>query len=206
MSSIPCDIVVLPNKELASRTIALSEQLQTYGTFYTLKDGEYYPHASLYMTQLKVADLDKVQAILTDIVASTPVLNLTSTRYGQKEGYIDVDYDRSDTLDRLQMDVITAINPIRDDMREKDKVRILTAIGKVRDNLEEYGYRGVGELFRPHMTLSRFADVQMSIDTNKLPAPSEFSGQFVKLGLFEMGDNGTCVRKIAECNLGKQII
>ncbi len=37
-----------------------------------------------------------------------------------------------------------------------------------------------------------------------LPAPQEFNGAFPKLGLFEMGDNGTCIRKIAEFSLGQK--
>jgi hypothetical protein len=201
MNSLPYDIVILPADELAQKAIGLSKRLVEYGTLFTLEEGRYYPHASLYMTQLKVADLEEVKALLADIATRTPQLDLTAARYDQAEGYIDADYARTETLDRLQMAVVEAINPIRDGMREKDKARMLTTTGKIRENLEKYGYRGVGELFRPHMTFARFADGQ-PIDTSVLPNPSGFSGQFVKLGLFEMGDNGTCIRKIAEFNLG----
>lgn len=201
MDSLPCDIVILPTDELAQKAITLSKQLERHGTLFTLKEGACYPHASLYMTQLKVDDLDKVKAILASIASSTPRLNLSSGRYVQEEGYIDADYTRTEQVDRLQMAVVEAINPIRDGIREKDKARMLTTTGKVRENLEKYGYRGVGELFRPHISFTRFADGQ-PIDTTGLPGPAEFSGAFLQLGLFEMGDNGTCVRKIAEFNLG----
>lgn len=201
MTSIPCNIAILPTSALAQKAIALSQRLEQYNTIFTLKDNVYFPHISLYMTQLKIADLDKVKAILAAIAANTPQSDLTATGYYQAEGYIDVNYGRTDVLDTLQMAVIEAINPIRDGMREKDKARMLAATGKVRENLEKYGYRGVGELFRPHLTFTRFTDSQ-SIDTRDLPNPSEFSGQFTKLGLFEMGDNGTCVRKIGEFEFG----
>lgn len=201
MTSIPCDIVILPSNELAERAIAMSTDLQKHSALVQLSSTGPFPHASLYMTQLKVDDLEKVKGILASIAASTSLLDLTATRYDQAEGYIDADYARAKTLDQLQMTVVEAINPIRDGMREKDKARMLTTTGKIRENLEKYGYRGVGELFRPHMTFTRFADGQ-AIDTGVLPKPSEFSGQFIKLGLFEMGDNGTCVRKLADFNLG----
>lgn len=201
MASIPCDIAILPSDELARRAIAMSVELQKFNTLFQLSATGPFPHTSLYMTQLKVEDLEKVKTILAAIAANTPQLSLTVTRYDQADGYIDADYARTESLDHLQMAVVEAINPIRDGMREKDKVRMLTTTGKVRENLEKYGYRGVGELFRPHMTFTRFAGGQ-PIDTNTLPSPSEFSGQFTKFGLFEMGDNGTCVRKIAEFALG----
>lgn len=204
MTSIPCDIVILPTDGIAKKAIDLSKQLEQHGTLFTLEDGAYFPHASLYMTQLRVVDLDKVSSILTDIAASTPQLDLVATRYDHAEGYIDAEYARTEVLDSLQMTVVEAINPIRDGMREKDKARTLTTTGKARENLEKYGYLSIGELFRPHVTLTRFADGQ-PIDADMLPEPNKFSGRFVKLGLFEMGNNGTCIRKIAEFSMGSQV-
>jgi len=85
-------------------------------------------------------------------------------------------------------------------MRPKDAVRLQSASGIARKNLEAYGYARVGDLFRPHITLTRLASTRQ-IDTMDLPEASTFDGQFIKLALFEMGDNGTAARKIAEFNL-----
>jgi hypothetical protein len=201
MNSIPCNIVILPDNDLAQRAIATSTTLQDFGALFELGAAGPFPHASLYMVQLRVADLDKVEDILANIAAGTPKLDCVAIRYDQAEGYIDAEYVRAEWLGQLQMTVVEAINPLRDGMREKDKARMLTTSGKARENLEKYGYRGIGDLFRPHITFTRFADNE-PIDTSTLPQPNEFSGQFVKLGLFEMGDNGTCVRKIAKLGLG----
>jgi hypothetical protein len=201
MTSLPIDIVLLPSDDLAQKAVATSKSLQTHGALFELNlaTGP-FPHASLYMTQLKVEDLDKTKEILAGIASKTSAFSLNATRYFQAECYIDPDYERTDDLANLQMMVVNTINPFRDGMREKDKARLPETTGLVRENLEKYGYRGVGELFRPHMTLARFAN-NKEIDTSILPDVSEFSGQFVKLGLFEMGDNGTCIRKIAEFEL-----
>ena len=166
--SLPCDIVILPAADLAVKAMATSKQLEQFDTLFTLRDGAYFPHASLYMTQLKVSDLDKVKGLLASFAATVPKLNLVATRYDQAEGFIDADYERTVVMARFQMDVINAINPIRDGMREKDKARMLEATGQVRENLEKYGYRGVGDLFRPHLTLTRFRNGE-PIDTATLP-------------------------------------
>lgn len=198
-TSIPCDIVILPNDDLAQKAIDLSQRLQQHGALFSLGRDK-FAHASLYMTQLKIDDLEKVKELLADIAATTVRQNLAATRYDQAEGYIDAEYERTEALAALQMAVVEALNPVRDGMRAKDKARMLTATGKARESLEKYGYSGVGELFRPHLTLTRFADGG-TIDSANLPDPSSFSGPFTKLGLFEMGDNGTCVRKIATFDL-----
>lgn len=201
MNSVPCDIVLLPNDELAQKAITLSAALQTYAPLFQLSTTGPFPHASLYMTQLKVADLDKVKELLQAIATQTPTLDLLTIGYDQAEGYVDANYARTAILGKLQMEVVHAINPIRDGMREKDKARMLTLVGQERENLEKYGYRAVGELFRPHITFTRFANGQ-SIDTADLPQSSDFNGRFTKIGLFEMGDNGTCAREIATFELG----
>jgi len=202
--SLPCDIVILPEETISAEAMRLSDNLKQHGTYFTLKDGEYYPHASLYMTQLKVSDLDRVCEILADIASKTPSLAMNAREYHQEAGYIDVEYERFTLVDELQMTVVNAINPIRDGMREKDKARLLTSTGLEHDNVERYGYRSIGELFAPHLTLTRFTQNE-PISTGSLPNLNTFSGKFVKLGLFEMGDNGTCVRKIAEFKLGTVI-
>jgi Protein of unknown function (DUF1045) len=131
---------------------------------------------------------------------AAPSLAANATHYYQAERYIDVEYERTEPMAQLQMQVVDAINPIRDGMRENDKRRMATVTGPARDNLEKYGYRGVGELFRPHISLTRFEREQPTVASGLGPI-TEFNGQFTHLGLFEMGANGTCVRKIDEFEL-----
>jgi hypothetical protein len=147
MNSIPCDIVLLPNPELTQKAIALSKQLEKYGSRFTLKDGVYFPHISLYMVQLKQDDLEKIKTALADIVA-TPILELIAARYYQSHGYIDVEYRRTGALDVLQMAVIQAANPLRDGLLENDKARMQAATDKVLDNFTRYGYPAVGDCYR----------------------------------------------------------
>jgi len=200
-SSIPCDIVLLPSDELAQKAVAASALLQPLGSAFVLNANTGpFPHLSLYMTQLKEGDLDTVKDIVAVIAGQTPIFDLTADSYFQAEGYIDPNYEPVDRLAALQMAVVNAINPIRDGMRAKDQVRMESATGVIRKNLETYGYKSVGQLFRPHMTIARLQSAE-TIDTTFLPAATDFSGAFTKLGLFEMGDNGTCVRKIAEFDL-----
>ncbi len=197
MASLACNVVLLASNDVAQKAITASEQLRAHDTLFTLDKHGPFPHVSLYMTQLKNMDIEEVIRLLTTIAATAPSFNLIADTYFQKEGYIDANYVQTTELDALQMMVINAINPIRDGMRDKDKARLPLAEGLARKNLEQYGYRGVGELFRPHMTLTRFVS-SAEIDTSTLPPVGDFSGQFSKLGLFEMGANGTCVRKIVE--------
>lgn len=197
MSSIPCNVAILPSDDLADKAITASQQLRDLGSLFTLEYGRFYPHASIYMLQLKIDDLPQAETLLAEIATKTNDLDLVATNYGQSKNFLDVEYQKTDQISNLQQAVISALNPIRDGMREKDKGRLLEATGLALENYQKYGWDSVGELYRPHLTITRFAEPQPSAEA-LLPDVSSFSGQYTRLGLFEMGDNGTCIRKIAE--------
>lgn len=202
MSSIPCDVVILPSPLLADIAISASQRLAQFDNLFVLEDGKYYPHASLYMLQLKTEDLDKARTLLSNIARATTPLQLTANRYDHTEGFIDAEYQTTSELAGLQNDVIKVLNSIRDGMREKDRARMQEANGLALENYQHYGYKHVGELFRPHMTLSRLSsnnDTALQV----LGDIRAFDGIFLKLGLFEMGDNGTCIRKLGKWQLLK---
>ena len=197
MNSLPYDVVILPNNELANKVISASQKLASLGGLFTLEISKYFPHASLFMLQLKEDDLENVKSLLAGSAGKTSALNLKASKYEQKEAYVDVEYVRNEQTDSLQREVVAALNSVRDGMRDKDKARMLEATGLALENFQNYSYKYVGELFRPHITFTRFSETQPEAE-GLLPELSTFDGSFTKLGLFEMGDNGTCVRKIAK--------
>ncbi len=85
-------------------------------------------------------------------------------------------------------------------MRGKDVERMKTATGLTLENYQNFGYKYVGDLFRPHITLTRFGSEQQTA-VELLPDISTFNGVFDRIGLFEMGDNGTCIREIESWEL-----
>lgn len=200
MSSLPCDVVILPNNELAEKAMAASQRLAPLGSLFTLEIGKYFPRASLFMLQLKEDDIEIVKSLLAEIASKTDKLNLKASNFDQAHAFIDVEYARNEQIDALHQQVIAALNTVRDGMREKDKARMLGATDLALENFQNYGYKNVGELFRPHITFTRFNEEQPTAES-LLPKISIFDGSFTKLGLFEMGNNGTCVRKIAEFDL-----
>jgi len=205
MSSLPCDIVLLPSPDLALKAIKASKETEKYESFFTLEEGKYYPHMSLYMFQLNEADISKVKEVLARIANDTKVITANATRYslgtGFGVGYVDPEYEVTEELSNLQGSIIEAVNPLRAGMRESDVRKMQDAEGLKLENLQKYGYPAIGELFRPHITLTRLKEHNPKV-LDLLPQDiSTFSGVFDRLGLFEMGENGTCIRKIAELRL-----
>jgi hypothetical protein len=203
--SLACDIVLLPSVEQAQLASQASQLLTPQGSLFTLDNQGFYAHASLYMFQMNASDQDACIAALQHVASQTAVQYLQQDGYfyqdsGHGKGYVDVAFSRNEEADTLQQHVIEVFNKLRAGMREKDKAKMLDATGLKLENLQKYGYPAVGELFRPHITLTKFP-IEIEPDLSTLPDPAIFNGEFDRIGLFEMGDNGTCVRKIAEFHL-----
>jgi len=203
--TIPCDIVLLPDDALSATALQCSQLLAGQGALFTLDNEHFYAHASLYQFQMGIANLAKCTDVLKKLAEAYSAQELTQAGYyyqdsGGGKGYFDIALSRNPDVDHLQQAVLDAINPLRAGMRDSDKAKMAEATGAKLENLQKYGYPSAGESFRPHITLTRFP-LETEPDTSPLPLPAVFVGKFTKIGLFEMGSNGTCIRKIAAFDL-----
>lgn len=198
---------LLPNDEQSKLAIEASTVLKPQGSLFTLDNQNFYAHASLYMFQMNEDSQEKCIAALQKIASRMSVQHLQEEGYyyqdsGHGKGYIDISFARTEQVDHLQQVVVTTFNELRDDMRESDKNKMADATGIKLENLQKFGYPAIGELFRPHITVARLPK-EIEPDLSVLPPSASFDGTFTKIGLFEMGPNGTCIRKIAEFKLGE---
>lgn len=205
--TIPCDIVLLPSTEQANLAVEASKLLAPQGSLFTLDNQNFYAHASIYMFQMDIDTQDECIAALENIAQQAKIQQLEQDGYFYQEtgfgkGYVDIAYERSAEADTLQNQVVSSFNSLRAGMRESDIAKMSDATGLKLENLQKYGYPAIGELFRPHITLTKFP-AEIEPDLTTLPSSTVFNGEFTRLGLFEMGSNGTCIRKISEFSLIK---
>ncbi len=181
MAAKDYDIVLIPSRPTEDRVIGLSQDLAKHDTYFTLKDGSFYPHLSLYMLTINDDQLSTVSQTLERIATSQEAIHLYSNRYRQHHGFIGVGYEKTTDIEKLQETIITAVTPYRSG---------------------EDTYDLVGELFEPHVTITRFKD-HNEFETSELPLPDSFETDFYSLALFELGKHGTCIRKVVEYPLNR---
>lgn len=201
-SSIPCDVVLLPSKTQSKLAIQASRMLSAQGGLFTLDDEKFYAHMSMYMFQMSLDNQADCIAALQRIAEQTRVQQLNQDGYfyqdsGFGRGYTDVAFKRNTEVDACQDSIVNIFNDLRAGVRESDKAKMTDASGLKLENLQQYGYPAIGELFRPHITLTKLS-IESEPDFSVLPESEAFTGEFDKIGIFEMGRNGTCIRKVAE--------
>lgn len=202
MSSKPYDVVLIPEDSITQEAVKISKLCEPRGVLFTLDEKNLFSHISFYMLQLSDEGLEESLERLSAIAKETSAVNVVADHYNLENNYLDVEYVKTMEISLLQGRIIKELNPMRCGLRGKDKERLITIQGKERVNILRYGYRSVGDQFHPHLTFTRFKDDQTDI-VSKLPPKTIFNGSFPTLGLFEMGDNGTCVHLTKSWPLAK---
>lgn len=201
MGSRLYDVVLVPPKHIAAKAIEASRQVESLGTKFTLQDGVLFPHLSLYIVQLDDSNLDKVQSILQKLAQKIAAIEMNPKAYSYIMDFLFLEYETNAKVRKLHEAVIDEIAPLRDGMPPKDAARLDTLPDKQKQNLEQFGWRFAGDLYHAHISITRFIEKQDIVNL-KLPDAANFAGQFDRLGLFEVGENGTCTHKVAEFKVG----
>ncbi|MFI9594520.1 bifunctional copper resistance protein CopD/cytochrome c oxidase assembly protein [Nonomuraea sp. NPDC052265] len=201
MGDLPVyDVVLLPPHDVNAQAVRLSRRCaEATATEFVLREDDLYPHISLYMANFTPDRLKEAVALLHDLSRRTSAMSLEGESFAANDhGMVELFFRKTDAITRLQQDVVTALNPLRTGLRRRDPVgRVLadhrlTAPPTARANLDLYGYDEIGDLFRPHITLTRLQQPDHSLDLGLLAEPSAFTATYPALALCVMGEHGTC--------------
>ncbi len=197
MASLEYDIALVPDDRLVAAAYHVSQLFTKHDPHFVLNPNNGpYPHVSLYMAKLMRGDLPDVLNRLERFTKNQSPIHLEAETHKASGGYVGVKYPSTEEIVLAQAHVVNVVSPFRDGEREGDQRRFLETSGVGLKNLQQYGYIKIGPLFSPHMNFSRLKNAETPISDVKLPHHSKFSGHFNRLGLFQLGANGTCVNLV----------
>lgn len=206
MASQSYNIAIIPSAAAAEAAIAASRFLEGAGSLFTLDGKKAFPHVSLYHVILPEEALPEVIQSLEAIFSETVSFPLTQAAYGAGEGiWVHVCYQKDVPIFLLHQRVLGAASAYRDrgtglvddgEIRQEDWQGLPP---ERQSNLEACGWSEAYDLYLPHMTFGRLAAPNAGI-INALP-PHEFSFQAERVGLYELGEYGTCTKLLHEFRL-----
>lgn len=198
------DIVIIPPPEIAEQTVVLSRALAPLGTFFTVDDVTLHPHISLYHVPLKESAVASVTEVLGMIARSRAPFLLTQGTYYPDQGvWVGVRYVADKPILDLHTTIIDAVKAYRvieDDIRYAERWSEMNVNKK--KNLKECGWAHAYTHYSPHITFTKLREPRAGI-LDHLPQ-REFSFLVDHIGLYELGDHGTCIRLIADFWLEKE--
>ncbi|MDP9844854.1 hypothetical protein J2853_004065 [Streptosporangium lutulentum] len=214
MSDLPVyDAVLLPGADVNARSVRMSEWCTELApTEFVLRADGLYPHISLYMANFASAQLGAVLEELGQVSERTSEIPLEADRFaGNDQGMFELFYRKTEAITRLQEEIIAGLDPLRVGLRERDPVgRVLAdhrlvAPPVARANLDRHGYDEIGELFRPHITVTRFQRRDQRVPPDLLPPAESFDEVYRTLALCVMGEHGTCTEVVETFELASPV-
>jgi hypothetical protein len=200
VNSTLLNVCIIPSRQVSKDCVKLSASLGRDTTIFLLGDGK-FAHMTVYMARFADDKVVDVVAATEHVLRSVNPFRCEHGGYFLTEGrYLEVSYRRSAVLMSLHNSLIEQLAPLRinpgNPYEEGYFAPYTTEQGR---NAEETGYDLAHDLYRPHITLTRYKE---GMAPDKFPALPEvmLSFDLTKVCVYEADDNG------AVCTLLKEFL
>ena len=200
------NIALIPSREIQEVAIAASEELgELVPVYFKLGVDGPYPHVTLYSFECKphrkTVIVRKVRDVLVTGVAAGLLCRFNGVEH--HSGFLGVTIEKTEKLLNLHWAIIEAVHDQRTQKIVDADPNGLRLSGEQAENLRRFGYPDVGEQYNPHVTITRFPDHDDAVDAAEV-LREEFDVWHPfhpRLGVFEGGEHGTCVKLIKSFDL-----
>lgn len=192
------NVCILPDERVSTECVGISQTLKSDKTMFVLGDG-LFPHMTVYMARFSNADIQKVTDATESALEYAKVFLAEHTGYFRTEGrYLEASYRKSADLLSLHELLITynaalRINP----GRPFNEGYFAPYSPEQQKNAKETGYDLARNLYRPHITLTRYREGQVPKNFPAFPQ-ANLSFQLGRIGVYKADDNGAVYELIRE--------
>jgi len=195
------NVAILPPRSTAAEVERLSAALQTHGGLFRIDGKKKLAHLTLYMARFASSEIEAVVTETARFAKRHGARTLDHTGYFLTQGnYYEVSYARSDGMMKLQQGISDLLLPLRYSPGHPRIEDFFAPYSKrQREQAERSGYDLAGDLYRPHITMTRFAERP----THALPSPTiDLSFSATTIGLFKADNLGAVTEALGTWGLG----
>ena len=194
------NVALLPTESTSTQIERLSAESEPLGGLFQLDGRQRFAHLTLYMARFADANIESVLARTADAVKSLPPMMVRHTGYFVTPGnYYEASFAKSDGVMAVHDLLIDTLLPLRFSPGDPvvEKYFGPYSAGQ-RAQAEETGYDLARDLYRPHITITRFAQAPVVA----LPvAAVDLSFTATRIGLFKADPLGAVTEPVAVWSL-----
>ncbi|RSM48349.1 hypothetical protein DMB66_46655 [Actinoplanes sp. ATCC 53533] len=194
-------MAILPPPSTAAEVERLSAALRTRGGLFQVDGKHKFAHLTLYMARFANSNIDSTVAEAAKFAERHNACALDHTGFHLTQGnYYEVSYARSEGVLKLHQGASDSLLPLRySPGRPWIEDYFAPYSKRQREEAERTGYDLAGDLHRPHITITRFAEPP----ARALPSPEvDLSFSATTIGLFRADDLGAITEAIGLWSLG----
>jgi 2'-5' RNA ligase len=201
---IRINITFKPPIKIAEQVAKLSEEISKKEDVYFVIDNlHFYPHITIYSPEYPKRKEDEVLETIEKLVKNFSPIKFVPKEIETSQGYFGIAAQYSDEIKKIHEAIVEKLNPLREGhLREKylNAYNMKFSEEKMQ-NIQKYGYADSMSLYNPHITITRLKDDGVAEKVAKEIAVPFGEFAIDKIGVFRMGENGTCIELIKEFNL-----
>lgn len=192
------NICVIPSVSVGDAYVSLSQSLKSDDTLFVLGDGK-FAHMTVYMARFADDAVDDVVAAAGRVLQTTAPFRCEHTGYFMTAGrYLEASYRKSDAFMALHEALIDAVSRYRINPGQPYEEGYFTPYtAEQQHNAEQTGYDLARNLYRPHVTLTRYREGGVPQIFPALPAAA-LSFDLGKVCIYRADDNGAVYELIRE--------
>lgn len=199
------NIVFIPPEEIAGYATGLCRKvMEGYKISFALDGINNIPHITIYQLVIPEKNQEKLIEILGQIVLKISPKKFEFTSFEAYLGYLGVNFKPFAEIKLAQREIVEKVTALREgrNILEVDDPRTGTWPENHKQIVARYGFDNLFEFYNPHITITRLPDFKKAQElTQKLIWPfKEFKTH--SIGLYELGEFGTCNKLIREFKLG----
>ena len=194
---------------MPSQVAAAARQVSTAiadseNAYFILSENGPFPHVTLYQTGFDENKRAELCAALQEVTGQLSPVTCRVDGVSANDGWIGFRLQPTPELAAWQRRIVEATSPYRHQPFNPEKIFAGAVFSAEQiSKFQQFGYDKLGDLFSPHLTVTRLKDVKRAEQVVQELQPPEALRQFnvTELGLFESGEHGTCQEMLVSFTL-----
>lgn len=197
------NIVFIPPKEIADYAAGLCLKIKEGSEISFLLDGiNNFPHITIYQLVVPENNMERLVGKLDKITQNSNPQTFIFTDFQEHSGFLGAGFTPTDSIKAVQKEVVDSISDLREgNIVSLDDPNLLDKPDQYKQIITEFGFDNLFDFYNPHITITRLPDFEKARKLAKqLTWPfSEFESS--SIGLYSLGEFGTCNKLIKEFKL-----
>jgi 2'-5' RNA ligase len=196
------NVCVIPSAEVGVECVGLSQALKVTNPLFVLDGASEFAHMTVFMARFADDNIPEVIKRVQAIMKEVAPFECEHVGYFLTSGrYLEISYRKSEYFMWLHESLISGLAPLRINPEDPYEEGYFTPYApEQQQNAKETGYDLARGLYRPHITLTRWAE-------GKVPeifpgfAPAKLSFRLSTVCVFKADDNGAVYEELAKSSI-----
>jgi len=193
------NVCIIPNETVSNECIQLSQSLKSEGTMFVLDGKTKFAHMTVYMARFANNEINNVISSVSKSLENAKSFECKHIGYFMTKGrYFEVSYQKSKEFMHLHEKIIKNAKDLRINPHNPFEEGYFTPYTiEQQENAKETGYDLAHNLYRPHITLTRYKENMIPEKQPELKL-TDLSFILHKICVYKANDDGTVYEKLSE--------